>query len=331
MISDKLSKAELNFPGYGKAAGNALLLVTRYSLLFVLVLALLSCGRKGLPTLKAFEKPERPTGPAAVHKEDRIILTWSYPGNLRSSIKGFQVLRSEGQGFEREAFVKSAQSSFSDESFKFNVTYEYKVVAQNMRDILSADSDIVNMTPSPLPPPPEDVRFEIKPGGVELEWKSSGTDVCYNVYRSIEKSKFDNGPLNTEPDCATSYMDNFLSPERSVYYIVRPLHNTPSKDEGYPSKEVDVNPANFVPLPPSDARVVKTEDKTYLVWKESPESWVRGYRVYRKIEGEEDFTFLGEAVTPAFADTAKIGKKARYMIKALGPSAESEPLVVDVP
>ena len=304
--------------------------VTCYVLLFVVTLLLISCGRKGLPTLKAFEKPERPTGLAAVHKEDRIILTWSYPGNLRSSIKGFQVLRSEGRGFEREAFVKSDQTSFSDESFKFNVTYEYKVVAQNMRDILSADSDIVDVTPSPLPPPPEDVRFEIKPGGVELTWRSSGEDVCYNIYRSVEKDKFDNGPLNTEPDCATSYKDDFLSPERSVYYIIRPLHNTPSKDEGYPSREIAVSPANFVPLPPSDARVVKTEDKTYLVWKESPESWVRGYRVYRKVEGEEGFTFLGEAVTPAFADTSKIEKKAWYMIKALGPSAESEPLVVEV-
>ena len=305
--------------------------VTCYVLLFVVPLLLISCGRKGLPTLKAFEKPEKPAGVTAVHREDRIILVWSYPGNLRSSIKGFQILRSEGKGFEREAFVKSDQGSFSDESFKLGVTYEYKVAAQNMRDILGADSDIVKVTAAPLPPPPEDVSFEIKPDGVELAWKSSGADVCYNVYRSMEKGKFSDVPLNREPDCATSFKDNLLSPEKSVYYTVRPLHNTPAKDEGHPSQEIDVDPSHFVPSPPSDVRVVKTEDKTYLVWKESPEPWVRGYRVYRKIEGEEGFIFLGEAVTPAFADTAKIGKKAWYMIKAIGPSAASGPLTVEVP
>jgi hypothetical protein len=289
-----------------------------------------SCGKKGPPTLKAYEKPEKPSGLTVVHREDRIVLEWYYPDGLRPSIKGFEVLRSEGRGFEREAFVKSDQDSFEDQDFKLNVTYEYKVVAQNLKDILSDSSGIVSVTAASLPPPPEDIRVFTEPDGVKLEWDSSGEGVCYNVYRSMEKGKYRGTPLNAEPDCSISFKDNLLSLESPVYYTIRSLHNTPSVDEGYPSQEIEVSPAIFVPSPPSDIRIVKTQGKIYLTWKESPESWVKGYRVYRKLEGEKDFAFLGEVKIPAFTDERKIGKRVWYIIKAEGPLSESEPLSVEV-
>jgi hypothetical protein len=293
-------------------------------------LLFISCGKKGPPTLRAYEKPERPAGLTALHREDRIVLNWSYPDDLRPSIKGFQILRSEGKGFEREIFVKSDQDSFADKDFKLNVTYEYKVVAQNLKDILSDDSDIVTVTPASLPPPPGDISVATEPDGVKIAWDSSGEGVCYNVYRSTEKGKYGAASLNAEPDCSTSFKDNLLSLESPVYYTIRALHNTPSRDEGYPSGEIEVAPSKFVPSPPSDIRVAKTRDKIYLLWKESPESWVRGYRVYRKLEGERDFVFLGEVKTPTFTDTRKIGKRVWYKIRAEGPLSESEPLSVEV-
>lgn len=290
-----------------------------------------SCGRKGPPTLKAYEKPESPSGLTAVHRERRIILSWSYPGKLRTSIKGFQVLRSEGEGFERRAFVDSDQGSFADEEFILDVSYRYQVLAENLKGVLSAGSEVITIVPKQLSPPPDDIRFAVKSDGVDISWKGSGEDVCYNIYKSPEKGKYGDISLNKEPVCAATFRDGSLSPEQAVYYTIRSLHNTPLKDEGFPSSEVVVKPADFIPSPPSEPVTAKLDDKIYLMWKESPESWVRGYRIYRKREGEEAFTPVGVVKVPAFTDKELGGKKMWYMIKALGPSTESQPVTVEVP
>jgi fibronectin type 3 domain-containing protein len=286
-----------------------------------------ACGRKGPPTLKAYEKPQAPQGLSAIHREDQIILSWSYPENLRVELKGFEVLRAEDGGFQRIGSAGNDESSFIDRTFRADVTYRYKVVARNPKGILSDDSDIIAFTPRQIPPVPENLRFTVGVEGIELSWKSSGEGVCYNIYKTAEKGKYAGVPLNREPECSNFFRDAATSPDRAVYYTVRALHKTAIRDEGYASEEIEVSPSHFVPSPPVDLRVVRGEDKVHLIWKESPETWVKGYRVYRRKQGEEAFTFLGKAAIPSFTDTEKIEGKAWYMIKALGPVKESGPLI----
>ncbi|MCX5719988.1 MAG: hypothetical protein NT055_08565 [Nitrospirae bacterium] len=304
-------------------------LLTFYFLLLTFFF-LVSCGKKGPPTLKAYEKPEKPPGITAIHREERIILSWSYPDNLRNTLKGFQVLRLESDGFERVAFIKNDQSLFIDTTFKLNVTYQYKVIAQNLKDVLSADSNIITVIPKALPSPPENIRFTITSDSIELHWSSSGEGICYNIYKTTEKNKYADTPLNREPVCMISFRDTFLLPDRIVYYTIRALLNTMIRDEGYASTEVEVNPSHFIPSAPSDLRVVKGDDKVYLLWKENTETWVKGYRIYRKRDGQTEFTPIGEVTTPTFTDTEKINKKVWYMIKALGPSRESDAVTGEI-
>lgn len=308
---------------------SSLLRVTRYALLLIPLLLSISCGKKGPPTIKAYEKPQAPSGLTAYHREDKMILAWSYPNNLRSGLKGFEVLRSGGSGFERLGLVNNSQSSFVDETFKLDDTYNYKVVAQNQKGVLSNDSNIITVTPKPVPRAPENIRFFVKGDGIVLSWTSSGEGICYHIYKTVEKGKYTESPLNKEPVCVTSFTDGTVNTERPVYYTVRALRMTDIRDEGTASEELEVSPPHFVSSAPSALRVVKG-DKIYLMWKESPEPWVRGYRVYRKIDGEQGFTLLGEVKIPTFTDTEKIDKKVWYMIKALGPVSESEPLVGEV-
>ena len=56
------------------------------SLLFALCLR-----QKEPPTLKAYEKPDAPSGLKAIHRENNIILSWSY--NKRENLKGFHVFK----------------------------------------------------------------------------------------------------------------------------------------------------------------------------------------------------------------------------------------------
>jgi hypothetical protein len=293
--------------------------------LFIFLVSVSACGKKGPPTLKAYEKPPAPLGLTAYHRGNMMILSWSYPDNLRSAVKDFQVLRAHAGGFERIGTAKSSQSSFIDESFTLDITYHYKVVAQNQMGISSTDSNIITVTPKPVPATPEDIRFEVKADSIALSWKSSGEGACYNIYKTAEKGKYGEAPLNKEPVCPTSFTDRAVTPERPVYYTVRALRMTDIRDEGSASEELEVNPSQFVPSAPSDLRVVRGE-KIYLMWKESPEPWVKGYRVYRKKEGEADFTPIATVIIPSFTDVEKTDKRVWYMIKAVGPVSESEAL-----
>jgi len=298
--------------------------------LFLSFCFFVSCGKKGPPTLKAYEKPEKPPGITAIHREERIILSWSYPDNLKHTLKGFQVLRSESDGFEKVAFIKNDQSLFIDTTFKLNVTYQYKVIAQNLKDVLSNDSNIITVIPKALPSPPDNFRFTITSDSIELHWSSSGEGVCYNIYKTTEKDKYADTPLNREPICMVSFRDTFLFLDRTVYYKIRALLNTIIRDEGYASAELEITPSHFIPSAPSDLRVVKGDDKVYLLWKENTETWIKGYRIYRKRDGETEFSPIGEVTTPTFTDTAKSNKKVWYMIRALGYLRESDGIVGEV-
>lgn len=274
--------------------------------------------------MKAYEKPQSPYALSAVHKEDKIVLSWSYPEELKPAVKGFQLLRSYGNDFERIAFIKSSDNSFIETEFKEGVGYRYKVIAQNLKDVFSDGSNIIFVTPRPLPLPPQDIKFEIK-NDIELAWLSSGKDACYNIYRTFEKDKYPVNPINRAPVCEASFKDRAF-PDKTAYYRISALLNTDIKDEGYLSEEIAVRPYDYKPAPPSDLRIVMGDDRVYLIWKESPEQWVTGYRIYRKYEGEAEFRVLGETKTPAFTDNTKINRRALYMIKALGPSNESKAL-----
>ena len=289
-----------------------------------------ACGKKGPPTLKSYEKPQAPSDLAAIHREDRIALSWSYPDSRRESLRDFVVLRSVDGGFERVGSVSNDQSSFIDRTFALDVAYRYKVVARSLKEVLSNDSNVITLTPRHVPPVPENVRFTAKGDGVELVWQSCGEGVCYNIYKTAEKGTYTDTPLNKEPECSTSFRDTGPLLDRAGYYTVRALHKTGIRDEGYASEELEVRPSHFVPSAPTDLRVVKGKERVYLMWKENAESWVKGYRIYRRKEKERGFTLLGEALIPTFTDTEKFKGKAWYMIRAMGPESESEPLVGEV-
>jgi len=302
-----------------------------FSFLFFISLVIPACGRKAPPTLRAYEKPQAPSGLTVIHREEKILVSWSYPDNLRSSLKGFQVMRAEGEGFERQGLVGNDGNSFIDDHFSPETTYQYKVVAQNLKDILSDDSNIVTVIPKRLPPAPENIQVSVGNDAVQLLWLSSGEGVCYHVYRTTEKGRYGDVPIHRDPICTTSFADRTLFQDRPVYYTIRALHNTPLLDEGNPSAEIEVTPSHFIPSSPAELRGVRAQGKIILMWRESPETWVKGYRVYRKKEREKQFTLLDEVKIPTFSDTGKVGKKVRYMIKALGPSSESEPSVTEIP
>jgi fibronectin type 3 domain-containing protein len=287
-----------------------------------------ACGRKGQPTLKSYEKPAPPSGLSAIHRGSEILLSWEFPKDKEPTLKGFYLLRSSGADFERLAFLENDKRSYTDTAFKIGTIYKYKIVAANLRGITSKDSNIVTVTPETPPPPPGKVSDKVGRDSLLLTWESAGTGALYNIYKSYKQGTYSFRPLNKEPITAMSFTDT-LDTKNVVYYTIRSLRGNAWRDEGNASEEIKIDPADFVPSSPENLKAVATQESVYLTWKEPPENWVTGYKVYREIEGEKDFKFIAETPIPSFIDKEAPLTKRNYRVTALGPSREGPPVEID--
>jgi hypothetical protein len=290
-------------------------------LMFAVCCVFASCGNKGSPTLKSYEKPVQPSGLKAVHRESEVILLWEFPKDKEPTIKGFYVMKSSGGDFEKIVFLESDQRTYSDTKFMLGSEYKYKIISQSLKDILSNDSNIIAVKPVELPSPPENISFSVEHDSLTLAWKSAGDGVAYNIYRSIKNGEYSLTPVNKEPVKETLYRDSFTV-NKPVYYTVRSLKGSSIRDEGRASGEIKVDPEEFTPSAPGALTSVATEDKIYLSWKEPPETWVTGYRVYREMTKEEGYKLIGKPVTPSFLDKDSPLTQRNYRVSAVGPSRE---------
>ncbi|MBZ0157239.1 MAG: hypothetical protein K8I29_13640 [Alphaproteobacteria bacterium] len=305
------------------------------TLLFLLPLT--ACGKKGDPTLRTFEKPAPVREVSAVHRENELILSWSYPADARNAVKGFYVEKAEegaagGAGeFRNVIFLKSDVSRYVDRDFVPGRRYWYRVRVYSLRNVLSDDSPVLEARPEPLPPPPSKLSIRVLNDSLEIRWAEVFPGARYNVYRRYAGGNYAPAPVNAAPLETPLFIDG-IDKERSVFYTVRTLRATALRDEGFPSEEREVSPASFVPTPPSGLKYVPTPQRVFLLWNGNPETWIYGYRIYRKRGQEKDFSAFGDSLAPAFTDDDPLTEKTLYYVTARGPVRESAPSeVVEVP
>lgn len=295
-----------------------------FCLLFIVYCLLSSCGKKGDPTLKSYEKPEPPSGLRAIHRESEIILSWEFLKDKEPAIKGFHLMKSTGGDFEKISFLENNERSYIDRDFKIGSKYKYKIVSRNLKDVISVDSNIVDIEPKSPPAPPGTLSFKIDCDSLTLTWEGTGEGISYNIYKSEKRGLYSLMPVNKEPIKGTYFSDNF-DIKKAIYYTIRSLAGGDIRSEGPASEELEINPSEFVPSTPVDLQVVVTEENVYLIWKEVPETWVGGYRIYRELNKEEGFILIGETQTPSFLDKNRPVKKRNYGVTAMGPSKEGPP------
>ena len=291
---------------------------------FTACFSLFACGKKGDPTLKSYEKPDPPSQVMAIHRESEIILSWNFPKSKETSIKGFHLLKSTGGDFEEVTLLNNDQRSYIDARFEINAEYHYKVVAQNLKGVLSKDSNILVIKPVTPPVPPKNLSFTVTYDSLMLTWDSAGEGMLYNVYKSDKPGGYSLTPVNREPLKEPSLKDVFTI-NKTVFYTIRSITGSVIRDEGPASMELIVNPAEFVPPAPEDLQAVPTQSNVYLIWKEPSATWVRGYRIYRETNKKQGFVSIGETQTPSFLDGEKPVTKRNYRVTALGPAKEGPP------
>ncbi len=293
-----------------------------YAIIICAALLFISCGKKGPPTLSYRVEPVVPTLLHAIHREDKIILTWRFPEVKEADIRGFHVYRRTGSDAQQIAFVASDIRRLTDTDFRVGISYRYYMTTETEDGRASRDSEPLSVTPMTVPQPPVNISFKINRNSLDLNWEHADTDIRYNVYKTFEKGVYDIHPVNKKPLSVNSFNDS-LSIDTAVFYTIRSLRDSVIRDEGYPSKEVEITLDAMVPSAPQRLRYFSSEDTILLYWEESPEPWVQGYRIYRRLE-EQDYSFIGETGTPTFRDSELLLLPRDYRVRAVGPVEEGD-------
>src|SRR3990172_1553709 len=162
--------------------------------LFIVPLFFLAaCGKKGEPTLKAYEKPAAPSALSAIHREEKIILQWNYPIEKEHEVAEFTILKASGTQIEK------SNRSYEDTDFETGGNYRYKIIAQSFKGVYSDASNIVGASPLDPPRPPSDLSFSIRGNSLLLAWKPAERGLLYNIYKGLEKGKYGMLPVNSSP------------------------------------------------------------------------------------------------------------------------------------
>ena len=273
--------------------------------------------------------PERPSSVEEISVGDgNVTLGWSEPEfDGGCGITGYKILRN---GMEI-ASVDDETTRFTDSDLVNGVEYSYMVLAFNQLGS-GEPTDNITSVPRTVPGPPSDLRIQRIDGGFHLTWdrpsENGGSPTTgYRIYRSADRTDM----IGEVSDL--DFLDDDPEPNVEYTYRVKSLN---SMGEGPPSEEVSAV-FHLVPEPVTDLKVALNGYDVVVSWDEpvfDGGTEITGYRVYRKIDGQE--MLVGE-VGPdelEFVDgSASAGRKYGYSVSAVnnaGESAREDPVTVSI-
>jgi hypothetical protein len=173
--------------------------------------------------------------------------------------------------------------------------------------------------------PPMDVKAEADPKGVRLTWKpEKRPGVKWRVTRGKQDFTTDQPEfIDTGAQYGTEY-------KYQVVAILKAVESDPSKESVITPKDV------FPPAIPTGLTALTGVNSIELSWERNTEDDLKGYHLYRALEGG-DFQPLGELVPqPAYSDKdIEKGRKYRYTLSAAdqqgNESAKCAPIEIAAP
>jgi len=163
----------------------------------------------------------------------------------------------------------------------------------------------------PLTPPK--VNAESTAKGVLLSWEPERPDLEFRVFR---KTATDNAPLQIGTSKTPDYVDTTSQYETPYEYSVVAAHglaeSLPSASEPITTKDI------FAPSVPASITALAAPNSIELSWQRSPESDLKGYYVYRSVDGGPYQTLGGLVTLPSFSDhDVQHGKTYSYQVSAI--------------
>lgn len=173
-----------------------------------------------------------------------------------------------------------------------------------------------------LSQPPVNFNAELFTDKILLKWDPPDENIDrstpplvagYNVFRAAEKSKVVR--LNPALIKGRTYEDKTFDFGTTYYYFVRVSSSESSPyQESEDSKVLEISPKDtFAPAPPTGVVVVMGPEILSLSWDANQESDLGGYRVWKRAEGESEFTALMKEpiLENTYTDTS-VEKNIRY-------------------
>lgn len=157
------------------------------------------------------------------------------------------------------------------------------------------------------------IKLESTAQGVNITWPPEGEGVHFEVYRQ--------GPADKEPvQIGTAEHNDFI--DNTAQYDTRYQYSvTAAKGpaESLPSKSAEITPVDiFPPSVPASITALATPVSIEVSWQRSPEPDLKGYYLYRSVNGSA-FERVGDLVTlPTYSDhQVERGKTYRYEVSAI--------------
>ncbi len=160
------------------------------------------------------------------------------------------------------------------------------------------------------------LKAENAPGGVRLSWPSSeGAE--YRIYRLA--------PLEAQPTVIATvktpeYIDKQTQYGKNYQYqVLAFVASGNSEAESLGSEPATITPEDiFPPAVPSGLAAIAGVSSIELSWNPNTEPVLRGYYVYRSLEGAPFQRLPDSVATPAYSDHAvESGKRYRYQVSAV--------------
>jgi len=318
------------------------------------VLALLTsgCGYVGDPLPPALNIPQRITDLKAVEVGDRIEIEFTLPsltteGIVLRTLGGVDLRAGRapepGATFDPNAWADSAKviETSSEQAGPVKKTLPAKewagreiiiaVRALNAKGRTSGWSNFVALSVrDPLVKPV--VTLASDKEGARLSW--TGSAPKFQVFRKPAGSELDPALLAEVEGGATSYVDKTAEFGARYAYAVLAWDGNVRSDR---SDLVEFSPVDtFPPAPPTGIQAIPGVSTVELAWERATDADLRGYRVYRSVEGGV-FERLTELVdVPSFSDKSPAsGKKCQYAVSSLdirgNESDRSAPIEITAP
>jgi fibronectin type 3 domain-containing protein len=173
-------------------------------------------------------------------------------------------------------------------------------------------SNVVRLEIVPPVPVPT-IQLEATAQGVKVAWPPEGDGLHFEIYRQ--------GPADKEPvNVGTAEHNDFV--DTTAQYDTRYQYSViavKGQAESLPSKTIEITPVDiFPPSVPASITALATPDSIEVSWQRSPETDLKGYYVYRSVDGGA-FTRVGDLQTlPTYSDhQVEHGKPYRYEVSAV--------------
>ena len=233
--------------------------------------------------------------------DNEVTISWIKPtrnedGTQLNDLDGYYIYRSEGptETFQRLNEKPVSGICYTDTTPINGMTYFYTVTAVDLSGNESKRSPLISATPNILPPS----RLKAKPGDgrVELFWEAYEKSPLkgYYVYRR--------NPMEKEPGRLTRIPipDPFFTDDQvanGIPYFYKVCCVGMDGIEGLPSQEIGATPMAVIPEELSSVRsqyIQEASGNRYILlsWDASKEEDIVGYKIYRRLSDERQFTLL---------------------------------------